>query len=286
MTEEIKLHTVRLIVRTPEVEDAQDVFTLMKDIDTAMITGFTPMSNISEAEGKIRRGISSRNMFVITTKEKPGLAIGVFEVTSRIVSTIHGEKHEYEVCYFLHKDFRGKGYMAEVMESMKRYLFMELQADTLIISVFPRNDASRRIAIKSGFFFKSLERKCGITGCGEIADIEIYILEKEEYLNPGKQDRTESIQWMEKQKWINNNGILYPIPGYATLLPAPSNGVFRIYEDVLTRRLGLEKIDETFIFGFKIYDLDCEQIMQRIIKTWSSELFIKSNKNLGVIFNV
>lgn len=25
--------------------------------------------------------------------------------------------------------------------------------------------------------------------------------------------------------------------------------------------------------------------MQRIIKTWSSELFIKSNKNLGVIFN-
>lgn len=47
---------------------------------------------------------------------------------------------------------------------------------------------------------------------------------------------------MEKQKWINNNGILYPIPGYATLLPAPGNGVFRIYEDILTRRLGLEKI--------------------------------------------
>lgn len=72
MTEEIKLHTERLIVRTPQVEDAQDVFTLMKDIDTAMITGFTPMSNISEAEGKIRRGISDGNMFVITTKEKPG----------------------------------------------------------------------------------------------------------------------------------------------------------------------------------------------------------------------
>ncbi|WP_304245595.1 AAA family ATPase [Phocaeicola plebeius] len=90
---------------------------------------------------------------------------------------------------------------------------------------------------------------------------------------------------MEKQKWINNNGILYPILGYATLLPVPGNGVFRIYEEILTGRLGLEKIDETFTFDFKIYDLDCEQIMQRIIKTWSSELFIKSNKNLGVIFN-
>lgn len=285
MTEEIKLHTERLIVRSPRVEDAQDVFTLMKDKNTAMITGFTPMSNISEAEGKIRRGISGGNMFVITTEEKPGHAIGVFEVTSLKVSNIHGEKQEYEICYFLHKDFRGKGYMTEVVESMKRYLFMERQADTLIISVFPRNDASRRVAIKNGFIFKNLERKCGITGCGEIADIEIYILEKEKYLNPGKQDCEETIQWMEKQKWINNNGILYPIPGYATLLPTPGNGVFRIYEDILTGRLGLEKIDETFTFDFKIYDLDCEQFMQRIIKTWSSELFINSNKNLGVIFN-
>lgn len=169
MTEEIKLHTERLIVRSPRVEDAQDVFTLMKDKNTAMITGFTPMSNISEAEGKIRRGISGGNMFVITTEEKPGHAIGVFEVTSLKVSNIHGEKQEYEICYFLHKDFRGKGYMTEVVESMKRYLFMERQADTLIISVFPRNDASRRVAIKNGFIFKNLERKCGITGCGEIA---------------------------------------------------------------------------------------------------------------------
>lgn len=32
MTEEIKLHTARLIVRIPRVEDAQAVFTLMKDI--------------------------------------------------------------------------------------------------------------------------------------------------------------------------------------------------------------------------------------------------------------
>lgn len=48
------------------------------------------------------------NMFVITTEEKPGHAIGVLEVASLKVSNIHGEKQEYEICYFLHKDFRGK----------------------------------------------------------------------------------------------------------------------------------------------------------------------------------
>lgn len=285
MTEEIKLHTSRLVVRTPRVEDSQDIFTLMKDKDTAMMTGFTPMSNISEAEGKIRSGIASGNMFVITTKEETECAIGVFEITSQKLSTIHGEKHEYEICYFLYRDFRGKGYMTEVVESMKRYLFMERQADVLVISVFPRNDASRRVAIKNGFIFKTLKRKCGITGCGEMADVEIYILEKEEYLNPGEKNIKESVQWAEKQKWINNNGILYPIPGHATLLPAPGNGVFRIYKEVNSGKLGLDKISETFTFSFKIYDLDCEPVLQRIIKTWSSELFLKSNKNLGVIFN-
>lgn len=80
-------------------------------------------------------------------------------------------------------------------------------------------------------------------------------------------------------------GILYPIPGYATLLPCPGSGIFRVYEEPQTRRLGLEKIDETFTFSFKIYDLGCEDVMERVIKTWSSELFAQSNKNLGVIFN-
>lgn len=90
---------------------------------------------------------------------------------------------------------------------------------------------------------------------------------------------------MEKQKWVNEGGILYPIPGSAALLSNPGSGVFRIYEDARYKRLGLEKIDETFSFNFKIYDLDCEDIIQRIIKTWTSKLFTDTNKNLGVIFN-
>ena len=61
--------------------------------------------------------------------------------------------------------------------------------------------------------------------------------------------------------------------------------VFRIYENPQTKRLGLEKIDDTFRFDFKIYDLDSEEIISKIIKTWTSDLFRESKKNLGVIFN-
>lgn len=281
----ITLASARLIIRTPEEKDSQDIFALMNDEETAYHTGFRPMTTPSEAEGKIRRNMTQQNMFVVAEKENPAHAIGVFEVTPQSVYTVSGEKTNYHICYFLHKDARRKGYMTEVMDTMKPYLFGQRKADALTISVFPRNDASRRVALKSGFTYKTLKKQCGITGMGEWADLEFYELNKEEYLNPGKTATKRERNVIEKQKWINEGGILFPIPGYATLLPAPGNGVFRIYEEPRTKRLGLEKMDENFTFNFKIYDLDCEDVMARVIQTWSSELFAKSNKNLGVIFN-
>lgn len=281
----VELTTARLLVRTPGENDVQDIFALMNDREIAASTGFRPMSTPSEAEGKIRRAMANLNMFGIAEKEHPARIVGVFEVSPHCDNTTSGEKRNYEICYFLHESARGRGYMTEVVEAMKRYLFTEREADSLTIAVLPRNDKSRRVALKNGFTYKGLEKKCGVTYLDEVVDLEYYTLTKEEYLNPGKKVDKESVQILEKQKWINDGGILYPIPGYATLLPCPGSGIFRIYEDTVKRRLGLEKIDEAFTFNFKIYDLDCEDIISRVIKTWTSEQFAESNKNLGVIFN-
>ena len=90
---------------------------------------------------------------------------------------------------------------------------------------------------------------------------------------------------MEKQKWINNGGVYFPIPGYSTIYSSPGTGVFQIVVDPDTRRLGLGKISDTFEFNFKIYDLGCEDIFHRVITTWFSDSFIRAGKNLGVIFN-
>ena len=281
----IELATVRLIIRTPQERDVHDIFVLMSDLEIAAITGFRPMNTLSEAEGKIRREMDGGLMFCILEKNLPEKVLGVFEITPHKTNTVSGEKCNYEICYFLHKEARGKGYMTEVVKRMKRYLFDERMADSLTIAVLPRNDASRRVALKSGFTYEGLEKKCGMNYLDEVVDLEYYTLYKEEYLNPDEKIRKEKQTIASKQKWINDGGILYPIPGYASLLTSPGNGIFRIYEQPQTKRLGLEKIDDTFRFDFKIYDLDCEDIMSRIIKTWTSDLFRESNKNLGVIFN-
>lgn len=257
----------------------------MSDSEIAASAGFRPMSSLSEAEGEIRREAARRQMFCIAEKECPAHVVGIFGIAPHTAKTASGERCNYEISYFLGRESRGKGYMTEVVDAMKHYLFNERMADSLTIAVLPRNDASRRVALKNGFTYEGLEKKCGTNYRNELIDLEYYTLYREEYLNPGKKVSKEKIQIVEKQKWINDGGILYPIPGYATLLACPANGIYRIYEQAQTHRLGLEKISSTFTFSFKVYDLDCEDIVSKIIKTWTSRLFTESNKNLGVIFN-
>ena len=90
---------------------------------------------------------------------------------------------------------------------------------------------------------------------------------------------------MDKQKWINEGGVYYPIPGYATIYTSPGAGVFQIKEDSFNHRLGLARIADSFEFDFKLYDLGCEDVFERVTKTWLSDTFSIGNKNLGVIFN-
>lgn len=121
--EKSRILTERLIVRIPEKEDINDIFLMMSDKHTAINTGFRPMSNPSEAEGKIRRGIENCNMFVIALKETPSNVIGMIEysIITRVSSSL--VDNDYELCYFMNEEFRGRGYMTEAVYAMKEYLF-------------------------------------------------------------------------------------------------------------------------------------------------------------------
>ena len=90
-----------------------------------------------------------------------------------------------------------------------------------------------------------------------------------------------------KQKWVKENGVYFPIPGDTTLHDTPGTGVFQVYEEKSMggSRLGLRRMADRFAFPFKVYDLGVEGTMQKIERTWNSDIFVEGNKNLGVIFN-
>ena len=92
---------------------------------------------------------------------------------------------------------------------------------------------------------------------------------------------------LARQKWVNEGGIYYPISGDTVLLKTPGKGVFNVVQssNPMDARIGLQRIGDAFEFNFKIYELGCEEMLQTIRKTWESDVFVKGEKNLGVIFN-
>ena len=92
---------------------------------------------------------------------------------------------------------------------------------------------------------------------------------------------------LTRQKWVNDGGIYFPISGDTVLLRTPGKGVFNVVksQNPMDARLGLQRIGDSFEFNFKIYELGCEEMLQTIRKTWESEVFVRGEKNLGVIFN-
>ena len=71
---------------------------------------------------------------------------------------------------------------------------------------------------------------------------------------------------LTRQKWVNEGGILYPISGDTVLLKTPGRGIFNVVksQNPMDARLGLQRIADTFVFNFKIYELGCEEMLKTI----------------------
>ena len=87
-------------------------------------------------------------------------------------------------------------------------------------------------------------------------------------------------------KWSKFGYKYYPAVE-ATLLSFPKTGVYRVIEEKSPSGtvVGLEKICDKFEFDYKLYDLGTGDIEKRIKATWNSEIYEKTGKNLGIIYN-
>lgn len=277
----VELVTDRLVIATPGESHIDDVFRIMSTRCLAERTGFKKMDDVSEAEGKIRWAMRTDNMLIISKKDGDDV-IGIIILTPKEINLPQGTLVDYEICYFIETSFQGNGYMTEALSCIKEYLFNVRKADRLTIYLEPDNGPSRKVALAGGFKFSHVEKEAGCRYDGTMTDLEFYILDRQD--SP-KDAGPCTDNYLNRQKWINEGGVLFPIPGSATLLSTPGNGVFRIYVDARTGRIGLEKIAESFIVNFKVYGTEGKAINDHIIHTWNSDVFQKSGKNLGVIFN-
>lgn len=88
-------------------------------------------------------------------------------------------------------------------------------------------------------------------------------------------------------KWINEGGVFYPIPGNVILHVTPGPGVYEIVQPgaPADRRIGLNKIYDKFEFVGKFYNVCPKKLNERIKTVWNSQYFRDNKKSLGVILN-
>ena len=91
---------------------------------------------------------------------------------------------------------------------------------------------------------------------------------------------------MNKQKWIMEGDLYYPIPASTVLHITPGPGIYKITQgsDPRDKRIGLLRVqeEEKFVFPGKMYSLGNDEFVKRILDCWNSDKFIEGNKNLAV----
>lgn len=88
-------------------------------------------------------------------------------------------------------------------------------------------------------------------------------------------------------KWINEGGVFFPIPGNVVLHVSPGPGIFQVVQPgaPTDMRLGLLKLYDKFEFNSKFYQIGPKKLEDRIKIVWESDDFIDNKKSLGVILN-
>jgi RimJ/RimL family protein N-acetyltransferase len=114
-------------------------------------------------------------------------AFGIWHTAdAKLIGYIHFREIEWdipaaEISYFLDQGYTGQGIMTEVMARMVQYGFRQLQLNKLRLRTLIDNYASQRLARKVGFRREGDLRNEYRKPAGNLVDIMLFGLTREEY---------------------------------------------------------------------------------------------------------
>lgn len=174
------LPTLRLTLRPPQPDDADELFALHADPAVMRYFSEPPWTERARAERKIEddaaafeRGEYFR--FAIVLKET-GRMIG-----NCTLFALHAQNRRAEIGYALQSAHWGKGYMGEALGALLSYAFDDLDLNRLEADIDPRNAGSANCLLRFGFIKEGFLRERWIVG-GEVCDSELYGLLRRDWI--------------------------------------------------------------------------------------------------------
>lgn len=153
----IILETKRVIIKTPEKTDFNDLLALWTDPDVMKYIGDGSVQTkaqvqefLTNAEPYLKEyGLGFFSAFEKKTGNLIGQA-GLFHLDLNI------KQSEIELAYRLHKKYWHLGYTTELAKALIHWGFSELSLPKIIAIVHPENERSRRVMEKSGMSYQGM----------------------------------------------------------------------------------------------------------------------------------
>lgn len=160
----MKLENDRVYLRPVEEKDLNDIFEYAKDEDTGPRAGWPAHKTIDDTKMILDKWLSPQNSEMI-------LAI-VYKENNKMIGTLgiadlnknpKDENNKYvadllkqgKVCFelgtTLSKAYWNKGLSTDIIKIVEKYLFLQRNADCIIIGHYAENMASRRVQEKNNY---------------------------------------------------------------------------------------------------------------------------------------
>ncbi|MDR2821933.1 MAG: GNAT family N-acetyltransferase [Acholeplasmatales bacterium] len=144
----ISLETSRLILRSPKVSDAKDVFEYCRDTEVGPSAGWSPHKNIKETIEIIKKFKREQDVLLVYHKEDKKV---IGSVGFHIRNVEDYQRKTREIGYVLNREYWGEGLMTEAVKELITFCFESLKLEMLVCSHFDFNERSRRVILKCGF---------------------------------------------------------------------------------------------------------------------------------------
>lgn len=146
------LHTDRLILRSWEEKDAEDLYKYASHPEVGPIAGWPVHTSVENSREVIRDVLSSPDTYAMVLKET-GHPVGSIGLMVGEASNLRVSDNEGEIGYWIGVPYWGQGLVPEAVREIMRYGFEDKQLDKIWCGYFEGNTKSKRVQEKCGFHF-------------------------------------------------------------------------------------------------------------------------------------
>lgn len=146
------LHTDRLILRSWEEKDAEDLYKYASHPEVGPIAGWPVHTSVENSREVIRDVLSAPDTYAMVLKET-GHPVGSIGLMVGEASNLRVPDNEGEIGYWIGVPYWGQGLVPEAVREIIRYGFEDKQLDKIWCGYFEGNTKSKRVQEKCGFHF-------------------------------------------------------------------------------------------------------------------------------------